>query len=147
MLLLKLDHGCRIHLLTFLILGTRLANSDSMRRFARHLLRVLVVVEFLLMLSIARDAAYITTKRLYIGERLDDATQSTAVQRFDIEGSRVVPQIAARTSDHIAFPSPLRWPSRLHVSARPTVASWVPQGGARHWRRNDPKVRQRQSTG
>jgi hypothetical protein len=90
-----------------------------MRRLSPHLPRMLVIVEAALMLSIARDIGYVTTRRLYIDQRVDDATRSAAAQRFDIEGSRVVPQIATRDVDRIAFRSALRWPSMLYVDVRP----------------------------
>ena len=90
-----------------------------MRRLSRHLPGVLLIVECALILSIFRDVGYVTTRRLFINHRVDDVTRSSAAQRFDIEGSRVVPQIATRDVDRIVFRPGLRWPSTLHVDVRP----------------------------
>lgn len=104
-----------------------------MRRLTRLLPRILLIVEIALVLSICRDFGYVTTRRFYISHRVDDVSRSSAAQRFDIEGSRVVPQIATRDEDRLAFRAALGWPSTLHVDVRPA-------GRVRyeiHWRERD----------
>jgi len=104
-----------------------------MRCPARHLTLLLGIVEIALTFSIFRDAAYVTTHRLYTSHRVDDPSRSIAAQRFDIEGSRVVPQISMRPMtgvDRIAFPAAIGIPSTLRIELRP-------EGRARyeiHWR-------------
>ena len=93
-----------------------------MRRLSRLALRVLVGVELLLALSILRDVANVTTTRLYLTRRVD-AGASDASERFDIEASRVVPQIAIRRDERIAFRVDNPWPSTLRVDLRPTAPS------------------------
>ncbi len=91
-----------------------------MRRLSRNALRVCLVVAGLLALSIIRDVANVTTTRLYLANRVDSATRSEAAERFDIETSRVVPQIAIRRDEQIAFHVDRPWPSTLHVDVRPS---------------------------
>ncbi len=90
-----------------------------MRQLAHRLPRILLIAEFAVVLSMLRDISYVTTHRLYIDRRVGDTTKSSAVERFDIEGARVLPQIAVRDTDRIAFRSTLAWPSTLHVDLRP----------------------------
>jgi len=94
-----------------------------MRRLSRFAFRVLVGVEILLALSIARDVANVTTTRLYLNRRIDAAPASDASERFDVEASRVVPQIAIRHDERIAFRLENPWPSTLRVDLRPSGPS------------------------
>ena len=94
-----------------------------MRRLSRHALRAFVGIELLLALSILRDVANVTTTRLYLTRRVDAANASEAAERFDIEASRVVPQIAIRRDERIAFRIDNAWPSTLHVDLRPSGRS------------------------
>src|SRR5262249_44498608 len=64
--------------------------------------RVLVIAAVATLLIIARQWAYVTIYGLYLDHRIDEARSSTAVQRFDIEGGRVVPKIAMR-NDRVWF--------------------------------------------
>jgi len=95
--------------------------------------RLLVIAEIALVFSIFRDVAYVTTYRLYISHRVDDASRSITAQRFDIEGARVVPQITMHPmsrDDRVAFRTALGIPSVLRIDVRP-------EGHARyqiHWR-------------
>ena len=91
-----------------------------MRRLSRLSFRVFVGVELLLALSILRDVANVTTTRLHLNARID-GTASDASERFDIEASRVVPQIAIRHDERIAFRIENPWPSTLHVRACPAA--------------------------
>ena len=76
-------------------------------------------IEVALAVWICRDAANVTTYRLYLNTRAD-AAHSNAVERFDVEGSRVVPQVAVRDShDRIEFPSGGGWPGTIRVEVRP----------------------------
>ncbi|HEV8346944.1 MAG TPA: hypothetical protein VGQ16_10240 [Vicinamibacterales bacterium] len=128
-----------------------------MPRLARHLPRVLLIAEIVLGFWIFHDVAYVTTYRLYISHRIDSPSRSAAAQRFDIEGSRVVPQIVMRPVKHyksdesdslhlsgnsatsnffdsVAFESTLGHPSTLYAGLRTA-------GRARYeirWRRGDP---------
>src|SRR5262245_40922580 len=91
-----------------------------MRRLSRSALRACVVVEGLIALSIIRDVANVTTTRLYLANRIDGTARSEAAERFDIEASRVVPQIAIRRDEQIAFHVDRPWPSTVHVDVRPS---------------------------
>jgi lysophospholipase L1-like esterase len=71
-------------------------------------------------LLIVRNWAYVTTYRLYLAQRVDVASHSAAAQRFDIEDAVVVPQIASRGDDVIAFNAAVGRPSTLHVGVRPS---------------------------
>lgn len=84
-----------------------------MRRLSRLALRALIVANIVLAISIARDIANVTTTRLYLNARTDAAPASDAAERFDIEGSRVVPQLAVRQGERIAFEAGHPWPSTL----------------------------------
>src|SRR5438105_2761606 len=111
-----------------------------MRRLAPHLPRALLVAEGVLALSMLRDVANVTSYRLFLRDRVD-TSRSTATERFIVEESRVIPQIATRDDERIAFNWTNPWPSTLHVSVR-TVA---PAEYEIHWRENgtDRKVAQR----
>jgi GDSL-like Lipase/Acylhydrolase family len=93
-----------------------------MRRLSRLAFRVFVGVELLLACSILRDVANVTTTRLYLSARIDGAS-SDASERFEVEAARIVPQIAIRHDERIAFPIENPWPSTLHVDLRPSGAS------------------------
>jgi lysophospholipase L1-like esterase len=93
-----------------------------MPRLARQVPRLLFIAEITLAFWILHNVANETTYRLFISHRVDDASRSSAAQRFDIEGPRVVPQVAMRPmtgGDRVAFPSALGKPSTLHVDLRP----------------------------
>ena len=94
-----------------------------MRWLNRYTLHALIGIAIYLTLSIARDVANVTTTRLYLSARVDRASASDAAERFDIEGSRVVPQIAIRRGERIAFRVDNPWPSTVHVEARPSGPS------------------------
>jgi hypothetical protein len=85
----------------------------------RRLSLVLTISAFAVGMLIVRNWAYVTTYRLYLSQRVDRASQSAAAQRFEIEGAAVVPQIATRGDDAIAFKTTLGRPSTLHVGVRP----------------------------
>ena len=61
-------------------------------RFAHRLALILAIGALAVALLIVRNWAYVTTYRLYLSQRTDNAARSAAVQRFDIEDTRVVPQ-------------------------------------------------------
>src|SRR5262245_51836520 len=107
-----------------------------MRWLNRYALRVAIAIAIYLAISIARDVANVTTTRLYLSGRTDTAPASDASERFDIEGSRVVPQIAVRQRERIAFDISRPWPSTLHVSVRsagesPYEIFWRDRGSQR----------------
>ena len=92
------------------------------RAVLRRIRLALIIWQVAIALLVLRDWAYVTTYRLYLDQRADEAgdvRQSTAAQRFDVEGRRVIPQIAARDRDRIAFTAAVGRPSALHVSLRP----------------------------
>ena len=93
-----------------------------MPRVVRHVPRLLLIAAIALVFWVFHNVAYVTTYRLYISHRVDDASRSSAAQRFDIEGSRVVPQIAMRPMsgvDRVAFEATLGRPSTLQAGLRP----------------------------
>jgi lysophospholipase L1-like esterase len=80
---------------------------------------VLLIAQLAVALLALRNWAYVTTYRLYLERRSDDARHSTAAQQFDVEGSRVVPRIVTRGEEHIAFKAAIDQDSTIHVSVRP----------------------------
>src|SRR5262245_52064657 len=84
---------------------------------------ILGIAQISLVLLVLHNVAYVTTYRFYISHRTDAAAQSAATQRFDVEGTRVVPQIAMRDADRIAFKSVTPRPSMLTADVRPEGAA------------------------
>ncbi|PYR61961.1 MAG: hypothetical protein DMF91_08350 [Acidobacteria bacterium] len=84
----------------------------------RWLLTALVIAQVAIILLIVRNWFYVTTYRLYLDQRMGDVRHSTAVQRFDVEGRRIVPQIVTRDRERIAFPIAIDRPSTIHVDVR-----------------------------
>lgn len=68
-------------------------------RVSLNLLRVGTIVTLLV---VFKQWAYVATYRLYLDHRVDDAADSTATQRFDVEEGRVVPKIVMR-DDRVSF--------------------------------------------
>ena len=91
-----------------------------MTRLARKLPWILLISAFGVGLLIFRNWAYVSTYRLYLSQRVDNAARSAAAQRFDIEDARVVPQIVSRDDDVIAFKTAVGQRTRLLVGVRPT---------------------------
>ena len=91
-----------------------------MTRFARRLALLLAIGALAVAVLIVRNWAYVTTYRLYLSQRADNATRSAAAQRFDIEDARVVPQIVSRDDVLIAFNTAVGRPSTLRVGVRPS---------------------------
>jgi len=81
--------------------------------------KALVVAQLVVVLLIARNWAYVTTYRLYLDDRLGGGAGSDAVQRFDVEGAGVVPQIVTRGPDRLAFATGVRQDSTVRVQLRP----------------------------
>jgi lysophospholipase L1-like esterase len=81
--------------------------------------RALLVAQLVVMLLIARHWAYVTTYRLYLDHRVGAADRSSAAQQFDIERSRVVPQILTRAPDRLSFATDVRQDSTVRVELRP----------------------------
>jgi hypothetical protein len=92
----------------------------SARSAARRLPLILTISAFAVGVLIVRNWAYVTTYRLYLSQRVDNAPRSVAAQRFDIEDGIVVPQIASRDHDTIAFKATVGRPSTLRVGVRPS---------------------------
>ena len=65
-----------------------------------------------------RNFFYVTTRRLYLD---GEATQSSggAGQRFELEGTRIVPQIRASGDERLRFAVRVERPSTLRFEARP----------------------------
>jgi GDSL-like Lipase/Acylhydrolase family len=81
---------------------------------------ILAISALAVAVLLVRNWAYVTTYRLYLPQRVDDAARSSAAQRFDIEAARVVPQIVSRDDDVITFKTAVGKPSTLHVAVRPS---------------------------
>ena len=95
--------------------------ADSFVKPIIHRLPLFLTISALAVgLLIVRNWAYVTTYRLYLSQRVDVASHSAAAQRFDIEDASVVPQIASRGDDVIAFKAAVGRPSTLHVGVRPS---------------------------
>jgi len=100
-----------------------------MRWLIRCALGALLVVELSLASSILYDVANVTTERLYLAAKIA-AAPTSAAERFDVEESRVVPQIVTRDNERLAFRMERQWPSTLHVDLR----SSGPVHYEVHWR-------------
>jgi len=85
--------------------------------------RALLVAQLVVVLLIARNWAYVTTYRLYLDHRVGAAERSSAAQQFDIERSRVVPQILTRGPDRLSFATDIRHDSTVQVEVRPARAT------------------------
>ena len=94
---------------------------SSFSRFVGRLPLILTLLALAVALLIVRNWAYVTTYRLYLTQRTNSAAHSAAAQRFDIEGTRVVPQIVSRDDDLISFTTALGRPSTLRVGVRPAT--------------------------
>jgi lysophospholipase L1-like esterase len=81
--------------------------------------RLLLVAQLVVVVLIARNWAYVTTYRLYLDHRAGAADRSSAAQQFDIEQSRVVPQIVTRGPDRLSFATDVRQDSTVRVEVRP----------------------------
>ena len=81
-------------------------------------LAALVIAQIVIALFVIKNWFYVTTYRLYLDQRVGDVRYSTAVQRFDVEGRRIVPQIVTRDRERVAFAIAVNRPSMLHVSVR-----------------------------
>ncbi len=101
-----------------------------LRLLIRRLPLILAIGALAVGMLIVRNWLYVTTYRLYLSQRIDSAPRSAAAQRFDIEGTRVVPQIVSREDDLIAFKTAIGLPSTLHVDVRPSG----PAGYEVRWR-------------
>ncbi|HYN06949.1 MAG TPA: hypothetical protein VES67_06140 [Vicinamibacterales bacterium] len=101
----------------------------ALLRVIPHLLLIAAVATLLL---VFKQWAYVTTYRLYLDRRVGDGADSTATQRFDLEGTRVVPQILMR-DDRVSFRAAIGQDSTIRVKVRPAgEASYeihVRQGG------------------
>ena len=78
--------------------------------------RLLLIAAIATLLFVFRQWAYVTTYRLYLDHRVDDAVESTATQRFDVEGARVVPRIVMR-DDRVSFRAAIGQDSTMPVYA------------------------------
>ena len=92
-----------------------------MTRFARPLALILALIALAVGLLVVHDWAYVTTYRLYVSQRVDNAQRSAAAQRFDIENARVIPQIVSRDDDLVAFKVSVGQASTLQVGVRPVA--------------------------
>ena len=72
--------------------------TDTLNRSVRRLPLILTISTLIVTALIVRNWAYVTTYRLYLAKRSGGASQSAAVQRFDIEGTRVVPKTSPETT-------------------------------------------------
>src|SRR5947208_12453964 len=84
----------------------------------RWLLAALVIAQVSIVLLIIRNWFYVTTYRLFLDQRVEDVHRSTAVQRFEVDERRILPQIATRDAERIAFASAINRPSTIHVGVR-----------------------------
>ncbi|HEX3646673.1 MAG TPA: hypothetical protein VHT95_13755, partial [Vicinamibacterales bacterium] len=95
-------------------------HAAAMARFARRRLPAILTIAALAVTAlVVRNWAYVTTYRLYLAQRSNGTARSAAVQRFDIEDGRIVPKIASRDDDVIAFKTAVGRPSTLRVVVRP----------------------------
>lgn len=87
------------------------------RTLLRVVPHVLLIAAVVMLFLVFRQWAYVTTYRLYLDHRVDDAADSTATQRFDVEGTRVVPQIVMR-DDRVSFLAAIGRDSTIRANVR-----------------------------
>ena len=87
-------------------------------RIKSRVAALLLVAEAIVALLLVRNFFYVTTRRLYLD---GEATQSSggAGQRFELEGTRIVPQIRASGDERLRFAVRVERPSTLRFEARP----------------------------
>ena len=81
--------------------------------------RATTVAQVILVALVARNWAYVTTYRLYLDRRVDSTSGSAAVQQFEVDGPHVVPRIAARAADRVAFETHINQDATIHAELRP----------------------------
>ncbi len=101
-------------------------------RLVRAIPHILLIAAIATLLVIVRQWAYVTTYRLYLDQRVDDARNSTAAQRFDIEDGHVVPKIVM-TDDRVSFRAAVGRDSTILAIASPASrTAAVPAGPSRY---------------
>ena len=75
----------------------------------RRVLQLLLLIEFALVLLIARQWAYVTTYRLFL-ERAIGGARSASTQQFNIDHGQVVTRIVTHSSERLLFQSPVAEP-------------------------------------
>ena len=85
----------------------------------RRVLQILLLIEFVLVVLIARQWAYVTTYRLFL-EHAIAGTRSASTQQFDIDRNHVVPRIVARTSNDCRLRAPIAEPVTVEAELQAT---------------------------
>jgi hypothetical protein len=89
-----------------------------MRTIWRVVPHALLIAALAILLLVFKEWAYVTTYRLYLDRRADDPAHSTATQRFDLDGTRVVPRIVMR-DDRVLFRANVGQDATIRVELRP----------------------------
>ncbi|HYU41263.1 MAG TPA: hypothetical protein VEQ84_03865 [Vicinamibacteria bacterium] len=85
----------------------------------RRIGRLLLVAEALVLILLGRTFLCVTTWRLYLDGPQAQPGVSSAAQRFELEGRRVVPEILTPSDDRLRFAVRMERPSTLRFEARP----------------------------
>ena len=106
---------------TRVVRGAQLISRPSLRSVTLRswIPKTLAIAQVIVVLVAVRQWAYVTTYRLYLDAAATSPT-STAAQRFDVEGPRVVPRIVTRGPDRVAYTTDVSRDSTIQVGLRPT---------------------------
>jgi lysophospholipase L1-like esterase len=85
----------------------------------RRVLQILLLIEFVLVVLIARQWAYVTTYRLFL-EHAIAGTRSASTQQFDIDRNHVVPRIVTHAAERLSFESPIAEPVTVEAELQAT---------------------------
>jgi lysophospholipase L1-like esterase len=80
---------------------------------------LLLIAEALVVLLVVRNFFYVTSWRLYLDGVAAQAGSSSAAQRFEVEGGRVLPEILTPEDDRMGFAVRVERPATLRFEARP----------------------------
>jgi lysophospholipase L1-like esterase len=98
--------------------------------------RATTAAQLVLVALVVRNWAYVTTYRLYLDRRVDSPARSVAAQQFDVDGQRVVPRIAARAGERLAFAIHINQDAtvytEIHPASRVNYSIRWRDGGAVH---------------
>jgi lysophospholipase L1-like esterase len=78
----------------------------------------LLIAALAILLLVFKEWAYVTTYRLYLDRRVDNPAHSTATQRFDLDGARVIPRILMR-DDQVSFRANIGQDATIRAEVRP----------------------------
>ena len=89
--------------------------------FRGALLRIIFITQLIVLALAVRQWAYVATYRLFLDHAVS-GRQSAVTQRFDLDGSHVVPRISTRQAARVSFGATADTPASLQTSIEPTAS-------------------------